>query len=73
MNIVIHNPDGLHQRALALAHAYRLPAAYDAHYLALAEYFGCELWTDDGRLFRGVQDDLSFVRRLSEYPAPAEM
>src|SRR5688572_7093475 len=33
--IEMHNPDGLHRHALALAHAYELPAAHDAHYLAL--------------------------------------
>ena len=71
LSIAIHNPDGLHQRALALANAYKLPAAYDAHYLALAEYFGCELWTDDRRLSRGVQSNFPFVRRLSEYPTSA--
>ena len=25
----------------------KLRAAFDAHYLALAEIFGCELWTAD--------------------------
>ena len=72
LNVVIHSPAGLHQRALALAHAYGLPAAYDAHYLALAEHFGCELWTDDGQLVRRAENDLPFVRRLSEYPRVVE-
>src|SRR5207302_119702 len=30
----------VHVRALELAATYHLPAAYDAHYLALAELFG---------------------------------
>ncbi len=29
-------------------------AAYDAHYLALAESFGCELWTADERFYRAA-------------------
>lgn len=71
--ITIHNPDGLHQRALALSHVLNLPAAYDAHYLALAEYFGCELWTDDRRLLRAVQNEFPFVRQLGEYPISEAM
>ncbi len=59
--------EGLHQRALALADAYHLPAAYDAHYLALSERFGCELWTDDRRLLRQVGAELAFVRWIGDY------
>ena len=40
-----HNPMGLQHQALVLADALGLPATYDAHYLALAEHLGCELWT----------------------------
>lgn len=45
----------LHQRAKDLAAKYNLPAAYDAHYLALAEPLEVELWTADARLFNAVQ------------------
>ena len=45
----------LHQRAKDLAAKYNLPAAYDAHYLALAERLEVELWTADARLFNAVQ------------------
>ncbi|MBA2391641.1 MAG: type II toxin-antitoxin system VapC family toxin [Ktedonobacteraceae bacterium] len=34
-------------RTIALASQFHLPATYDAHYLALAEREGCELWTAD--------------------------
>lgn len=65
--IEIKNPPGLHRQALVLADANGLPAAYDAHYLALAEHFGCEFWTDDQRLLRQVGDNLPFVRPIGEF------
>ena len=45
--VTILAPRALHQRALALAAAHNLSATYDAHYVALAEQLGCDLWTDD--------------------------
>ena len=45
----------LHQRAHALATQYNLPAAYDAHYLALAERLNIDLWTTDAKLHNAVQ------------------
>src|SRR5687768_1648460 len=60
--IKFHNPVGLHYQALVLADALGLPGTYDAHYLALAEHLGCELWTDDQRLLRHVAERLPFVR-----------
>lgn len=57
--------------ALRLAHRFRLKAPYDAHYLALAEREGCELWTADERLWNAVQRELSWVRWIGEArPSP---
>ena len=70
--IDLHNPAGLHRRALVLADAHGLPAAYDAHYLALAELLDCELWTDDQRLLRLVANSLSFVRWIGDYARAAD-
>lgn len=42
--------DEHHIRALELSAHFRLTAAYDAHYLALAEAHDCEFWTADERL-----------------------
>lgn len=52
------------RRALVLAGELGLPAAYDAHYLAVAEDRGAELWTGDARLFRTVGGRLPWVRHV---------
>jgi predicted nucleic acid-binding protein len=67
--IELHNPVGLHHQALVLADALGLPATYDAHYLALAEHLGCQLWTDDQRLMRQIGSRLPFVRWIGDHPA----
>jgi predicted nucleic acid-binding protein len=54
-------------RAMELSHRFGLPAAYDAHYLALAEHEKCEYWTADTRLWNAVRDKLPWVHQLSEY------
>ena len=54
--IRLDNDAGLHRRALALATELALPAAYDAHYLALARSLDAEFWTADARLARQVGD-----------------
>jgi predicted nucleic acid-binding protein len=48
----------VHTRALEIAHRFSLPAAYDAHYLAVAEMLSGEFWTGDLKLARVVSDDL---------------
>jgi predicted nucleic acid-binding protein len=53
-------------RAMELSDRFGLPAAYDAHYLALAEHEKCEYWTADTRLWNAVRDKLPWVRRLSD-------
>ena len=59
--IRVHNEADLLLRALELARQLSLPAAYDAHYLALAEWLGGEYWTADGRLFRAAQPSFPWV------------
>ena len=55
----------LHWQALELADRLALPAAYDAHCLALAERLGGEFWTADRRLVRAVQTDLPWVHLVA--------
>lgn len=57
----------IHQTALAVAERYGLPAAYDAHYIALAQSLDCSLWTDDRRLLRAVSGHLPLVRWIGDY------
>ncbi|MCY4447780.1 MAG: type II toxin-antitoxin system VapC family toxin [Chloroflexi bacterium] len=58
-------PD-LHRRALELASQLRQGAAYDAHYLALAESLDCELWTADQRFYRAASPSIGNVRWIGE-------
>jgi predicted nucleic acid-binding protein len=61
------SPEQLYETALALADAYNLPAAYDAHYAALAQTYGCNLWTNDQRLLRMLGGQLPFVKAIEDY------
>jgi predicted nucleic acid-binding protein len=66
-DIVLIHPDRLTMRAWEMANQYSRPTAYDAHYLALAETLGCELWTADRRLFNALQGTLPWVRFLGDF------
>jgi predicted nucleic acid-binding protein len=65
--IAIVEPDNLHRRALVFANDFDLPATDDAHFMALAEAYGCHLWTDDQRLLRQLNGRLPFVRWIGTY------
>ncbi len=61
--ITLVNEKNLHMRAREIAIQYNLPATYDAHYLALAEWMDIELWTADMRLVKAVKSfDLTWVK-----------
>ena len=66
----LHQPPGLHARALQLASQLNQSAAYDAHYLALAESVGCELWTADERFYRAASPVVDNLRWIREFAAP---
>jgi len=50
------------RRAYELAGNHNLPTAYDAQYLAVAEYLGCEFWTADEKLVNSVSAQLPWVK-----------
>lgn len=57
----------LSMRAIELAHSSSLKAAYDPHYLALAERENCEFWTADTRMWNAVKGKFAWVRWLADY------
>jgi len=65
-NIQYLEPVDFHLRAFELADRLGRPAAYDTHYLTLAEHLGCEFWTADERLVNAVQGVLPWVKWLGQ-------
>jgi predicted nucleic acid-binding protein len=63
--IRLYDDEDLHAGALAFADRFALPAAYDAHYLALADRLGAEFWTTDRRLANAVQPALPRVQLVA--------
>lgn len=57
---------GIHLDALAIAQEFRLPAAYDSHYLALARTEGVDFFTLDQKLVNAVAHQLPFVKLALE-------
>lgn len=60
--IELHSDPNIHRRAIELSREYKLPATYDAHYLALAEFLNCEFFTLDAKLHSSVGSTLNWVR-----------
>ncbi|MCY4625709.1 MAG: type II toxin-antitoxin system VapC family toxin [Chloroflexi bacterium] len=69
INIEFRDVSGLHIRAVQLASELRQSAVYDAHYLALAESLGGELWTADQRFHRVASDASYPVHWVGDFVA----
>ncbi len=65
LRITLYGDKALHQRALTLAKNLNLTAAYDTHYLALAEKFNAEFYTSDRRLFNSVKDVIPWINLVT--------
>lgn len=59
--IELREDDDLHLLAIEVAARFSLPAACDAHYLALADRLGAHFWTTDRKLANTVGDALPWV------------
>lgn len=70
LGVVLHETPRLHMRALELASQLKQGAVYDAHYLALAESLGCEMWTADQRLYRAAGPGFDLVRWIGNFTTP---
>ena len=68
-NIEFYHFPSLYRRALELASELGQGAAYDAHYLALAEILDCEMWTADERLYGAANQVTTRVRLLADNAA----
>jgi predicted nucleic acid-binding protein len=64
--ITLYDDDALHGRAFDLGGQYKLPAACDAHYLALAERLSIDFFTGDRRLWNAVRHELPWVRLVPD-------
>lgn len=67
MGIEVRESPQIHLRALELAQELQRPAVYDAHYLALADILGCDLWTADERFFNSVKERHPRVKWLLQH------
>ena len=70
LGVAFHATPDLHRRALEIASRLDQGAVYDAHYLALAESLGCEMWTADERFYRAASPSVDSVRWIGEYDGP---
>lgn len=68
--IRLEGDTGLHRDATRIAANAGSAASYDAHYLALAERLGTELWTADARLAREPGPGGPVVRLVPRSSAP---
>jgi len=63
--IRLYGEEKFHPLAIDFAERFSLPAAYDAHYLALAQYLSAEFWSADKKLIRAVQATLPWVHSIA--------
>lgn len=68
--VALADDPALHREALAFAARFGLPAADDAHYLALSKREGAEFWTTDRKLTNAVRPALPWVHLVDPQSDP---
>lgn len=63
--ITLLHPDGIEEKAWDLAKRWKLPATYDATYLALAELVDYDLWTADRRFVERLRPKTPRLRLIT--------
>jgi predicted nucleic acid-binding protein len=71
LGITLTGPLDHYEAAYAFTRTHRLPAVYDSHYVVLAQHLGVDLWTDDRRLLKNLNQLAPWVRWIGDYPADA--
>ena len=61
-------PLNLYRDALALAHRFKLSAAYDSQYLAATLMVNGQFWTADARLLRALPRSFKRAHWIGDYP-----
>jgi predicted nucleic acid-binding protein len=65
--VSVREPDpAVALRALEVTDNLGLCASYDAHYLALAEYLGVELWTADDHFWNAAKGGFPWMRWVGQ-------
>ena len=65
--VELYDPVALHRNAFTIATTFRLPAIYDAYFLALAADAECPFWTADMKLVNTLDGRLPYVRWLGHF------
>jgi predicted nucleic acid-binding protein len=66
LQIELVSAGDIHLLALELVRRYWESKAYDSHFLALAQFLNCDLWTSDKKLYNKVSRHLPWVQYVDD-------
>jgi predicted nucleic acid-binding protein len=66
LQIELVTAEEIHLEALAFVRRFWESRAYDSHFLALAHFLNCDLWTSDKKLYNRVGRHLPWVRFVDD-------
>ena len=73
MPVSLRAPQGLVERAWAIATELDRPTAYESFYLGVAELLVIEYWTADRRFFNAAREKKPWLHHLGEHQPSATM